>query len=202
MSNLTQNTTELNAIKELINSLPDYIDPATAPIPSDAITALTDKGVTVPDGSDVSGLAALISAIESGGGAKIAYGTFTPSSDLSHYEVTHNLGVVPNFAAICAYTMTTYTTPIGLQLKNNGTAFIRTTGNYGYMYGINTYGIEETNPPSGVSSCYYVVAYAATETTIKFGNENHTANLLIKNAVAPYFYIIGYVEGLPESIKK
>lgn len=68
MSNLTQNTIGLNAIKELINNLPDYIDPAKAPIPSDAITALIDKGVIVPDGTDVRDLAALISAIETGGG--------------------------------------------------------------------------------------------------------------------------------------
>ena len=35
---------------------------------SAALTALTEKGVTVPDGTKVDGLAALISAIESGGG--------------------------------------------------------------------------------------------------------------------------------------
>lgn len=46
-----------------------------------AFTALTDKGVTVPDGTNVTGLADLIAAIEAGGGGKIsvAYGTFTPS---------------------------------------------------------------------------------------------------------------------------
>ena len=42
-----------------------------------ALTALSEKGVEVPDGTKVDGLAALIAAIESGGGGKIAVGSIT-----------------------------------------------------------------------------------------------------------------------------
>lgn len=54
----------------------------------DAIAAITEKGVTVPDGTKVDGLAALISAIESGGGnidftpfSNVVWGTITPATD-------------------------------------------------------------------------------------------------------------------------
>lgn len=46
-----------------------------------ALTALAEKGVTVPDGTKVDGLAALIAEIEAGGGGngkKIITGTITP----------------------------------------------------------------------------------------------------------------------------
>ena len=61
-----------------------------------AITALTDKGVTVPDGTNVTGLAELISAIEAGGGSgSVASGSITPTEDNSNLNIEHNLGVAP-----------------------------------------------------------------------------------------------------------
>ena len=60
-----------------------------------ALSALTAKGVTVPDGANVESLASLIASIEAGGGGgvggsnldwrgfPILTGTFTPSSDIS-----------------------------------------------------------------------------------------------------------------------
>ena len=75
-------------------------------------TAVEGKGVTVPDGTLLDGMAALIESIEAGGGGggniKLAHGTLTFASDTTiaglggtHY-VTHNLGVTPNFALIFA----------------------------------------------------------------------------------------------------
>ena len=68
-----------------------------------ALAALTEKGVTVPDGTKVDGLAALIAAIEAGGGSgpEIANyyvfgGAFTPSEDVSSNLVlatTESLGL-------------------------------------------------------------------------------------------------------------
>lgn len=65
---------------------------------SAALTAIADKGVTVPDGSTSDALAELIASIEAGGGAKIACGSFTPADACSYFEITHNLGEVPTFA--------------------------------------------------------------------------------------------------------
>ena len=75
-------------------------------------TAVEGKGVTVPSGTLLDGMAALIESIEAGGGGggsvKLAHGTLTFASDTTiaglggtHY-VTHNLGVTPNFALIFA----------------------------------------------------------------------------------------------------
>lgn len=66
---------------------------------SAALAALAEKGVTVPAGTKVDGLAALIAAIEAGGGSgggNISWGTFTLTSDTKDYVVTHDLGVVPD----------------------------------------------------------------------------------------------------------
>lgn len=59
---------------------------------SAALAALTEKGVTVPDGTKVDGLAALIAAIEAGGGSGgggVNYGTIIYES----YAQTLSLGV-------------------------------------------------------------------------------------------------------------
>lgn len=70
---------------------------------SDAVSAakaaLTEKGVTVPDGTKVDGLAALIAAIEAGGGGGSAFatGTYTAVEKVqaASVEITHGLGVIP-----------------------------------------------------------------------------------------------------------
>ena len=64
------------------------------------VAAVEGKGVTVPDGTLLDGMASLIESIEAGGGA-IYTGSITPSTtQLSEFIVQHNLGVVPNFAAM------------------------------------------------------------------------------------------------------
>lgn len=63
-------------------------------------TAIEGKGVTVPDATLLDGMAALIESIEAGGGA-IYTESITPSeAKESYHSVVHNLGVVPNFAAM------------------------------------------------------------------------------------------------------
>ena len=61
-------------------------------------TAVEGKGVTVPDGTLLDGMAALIESIEAGGGAGFATGTLTfneSQSTTSNLTVTHNLGFAP-----------------------------------------------------------------------------------------------------------
>lgn len=62
-------------------------------------TAIEGKGVTVPDGTMLDGMAALIAGIEAGGGAGFATGTLTFNESQainSNLTVTHNLGFAPN----------------------------------------------------------------------------------------------------------
>lgn len=63
--------------------------------------AIEGKGVTVPDGTLLDGMAALIESIEAGGGSggKIARGTFIPATTTSlslAYKIEHNCGFVPD----------------------------------------------------------------------------------------------------------
>ena len=52
--------------------------------------AIEGKGVTVPDATLLDGMAALIEAIEAGGGGNIVAGSFTPTSNMKTFKVNHN----------------------------------------------------------------------------------------------------------------
>ena len=72
--------------------------------------AIEGKGVTVPDGTLLDGMAALIESIEAGGGegvlptpfTNITTGTFTLASLVycNNYPITHGLGIVPTLFAV------------------------------------------------------------------------------------------------------
>ena len=64
------------------------------------VAAIEGKGVTVPDGTLLDGMASLIESIEAGGGGggiNATAGTITVSSDVMDYVLTHGLGEVPKF---------------------------------------------------------------------------------------------------------
>lgn len=77
---------------------------------SAALSAIAEKGVTVPDGSTSDALHDLILSIEAGGSAsgfaKVATGTIILSSSLNSITIEHGLGQVPDFAI--AYNQTGY----------------------------------------------------------------------------------------------
>lgn len=146
---------------------------------SAALTALAEKGVTVPDDTKVDGLAALIAAIESGGGgATIATGSFRPSGAYPNLTVTHGLGVVPNFA-ICYRSMSSLVTSrvnaFIYLAKLNGVGTMAAVPSslagelfdqYGNAGKDTTYAITDT--PSEYAP--FVGAYGATENKITFGH--------------------------------
>ena len=65
-----------------------------------ALAKIAEKGVTVPDGANSDSMAALIEAIQAGGGGKISTGNFTPSEDTTTFTISHGLGVKPDFIAV------------------------------------------------------------------------------------------------------
>ena len=67
-------------------------------------TAIEGKGVTVPAGTLLDGMAALIESIEAGGGGAtgITTGVYIPASTGYDNVITHGLGVIPKLFAICA----------------------------------------------------------------------------------------------------
>ena len=58
-------------------------------------TAIEGKGVTVPDGTLLDGMASLIEGIEAGGGG-VTYGTITIAEENTPYTIAHGLGVKPS----------------------------------------------------------------------------------------------------------
>lgn len=64
--------------------------------------AIAGKGVTVPGGTLLDGMAALIEAIKTGGTIELFSGTITPSEDLVNITIEHNMGRVPKIIFIAA----------------------------------------------------------------------------------------------------
>ena len=122
---------------------------------SDISTAITNKGVTVPSGTKLDGMAALIDSISGGEDVIIKQVTFNPSSNylLSNDKcvVTHNCGKIPK--AVFIFSDNTTTSYLG----------------YGYIF--NFSGSNDTTNVTmytsfGVSTGAYSVAF--TTTTMKF----------------------------------
>lgn len=63
-------------------------------------TAIEGKGVTVPDGTLLDGMAALIEAIQAGGASELFSGTITPSEDATSISIQHNMGKSPKIIYI------------------------------------------------------------------------------------------------------
>ena len=103
--------------------------------------AIEGKGVTVPSGTLLDGMASLIEAIEAGGGAQIAYGTFTPTEDTYNYTVNHNLGVIPDYIAVWSSDASTPRTSKGVlaigtiaKLNGYGQWHLRYRDSYYYYF--------------------------------------------------------------------
>lgn len=88
--------------------------------------AVEGKGVTVPNGTLLDGMASLIESIAAGGGAKIATGSFTNISQENYStEITHGLGTIPKIVIILWDDIT-------LHSVNNTTLYI---GGFAYQDG-------------------------------------------------------------------
>ena len=122
---------------------------------SDIATAITNKGVTVPSGTKLDGMAALIDSISGGEDVIIKKVTFNPSANyvLSNDKcvITHNCGKIPK--AVFIFSDNTSTSYIG----------------YGYIFnfsGLNNTSNAEMYDSFGLPSGSYSVAF--TTTTMKF----------------------------------
>lgn len=63
--------------------------------------AIAGKGVTVPSGTKIDGMAALIGAIEAGGGSvQFHMQTWTPAEDVKMGNIEHGAGFAPDIALV------------------------------------------------------------------------------------------------------
>lgn len=139
-------------------------------------------------GVDLFGLAGTATAGGGGSGAKIVTGKFTPAESLLEYEVTHNLGVIPNFAAWwhtgddASYSG--FRIGIGAKSSYHWTAQI--------LNAIRTINHSYDNNPTGLSAGYTGRTYVATSAntnTVKIG-------IRVSNtfaAGAEYAYVVAYI---------
>ena len=135
-------------------------------------TAIEGKGVTVPAGTLLDGMASLIESIEAGGGGgsvKLAHGTLTFASDTTiagaggtHY-VTHNLGVTPNFALIFVKSFSaendficSYFNSIGIsKYTNRGHNFaVSYVNGYDMQYSLST--VSQDRATDGTTDKLYI----------------------------------------------
>ena len=126
---------------------------------SDISTAITNKGVTVPSGTKLDGMAALIDSISGGEDVIIKQVTFNPSGNFllsnNRCVVTHNCGKIPK--AVFIFSDNTNISYVG----------------YGYIF--NFSGSNDTEDVSmydsfGASRRMYSVAFSTT--TMKFTKDS------------------------------
>lgn len=149
-------------------------------------TAIEGKGVTVPDGTKLDGMAALIEAISAGGGDKIAIGSFTPSEACSYYEIVHNLGQVP-MGAMCFCSeiiRSSYEF-----LFDNGSVRLCWFNGSGYFSGTSDLSTSKlTSTTIGDSALSDSSMFRATENTICAGNDTTSSKYFL--AGKTYMWIV------------
>ena len=127
---------------------------------SDISTAITNKGVTVPSGTKLDGMAALIDSISGGEDVIIKRVTFKPPANYllsdNRCVVTHNCGKIPKAVFIFS--------------NNNNVSYV----GYGYIFNFN--GSNNTTnvrmyTSFGFSDGTYSVAF--TTTTMKFTQDSN-----------------------------
>ena len=151
-------------------------------------TAIEGKGVTVPDGTLLDGMAALIESIEAGGGGgtKISTGTYTPTNDTAHITVPHMLGVIPTFAFVCLVYGGSNTGLLMLFQNELTLDICHQSGNYVYE------GKPLTSDASTTARPYNIKAYGANESNISFGINTSRYSLFV--AGNTYQWIVGVTE--------
>ena len=149
--------------------------------------AIEGKGVTVPEATLLDGMAALIEAIEAGGGINATAGTITVSSDVNNYELTHGLGEVPKFFVIGMIE--------NFSSLSNKTYIL--IGAYGFSDAKTQYRISSASNTSSLSGSFKGNAIndttgnkcsilGANEETIKVALSNGTVKLI---AGATYYWV-------------
>lgn len=149
-------------------------------------TAIEGKGVTVPDGTLLDGMASLIESIEAGGGsAKVAFGTFTLSetkNDTGTFEVEHGLGVVPDIVlvSLCGvqYSSKTYELDTILGVRSGARSTFADIS--------AQKDVAKKNSTSGNNSAYY---FNALNLTNGLGIDTKKTTAFINNADSSKFLL-------------
>ena len=104
-------------------------------------TAIEGKGVTVPDGTLLNGMASLIESIEAGGGVEnVAYGSYTPAADV--YNIYYaDIGAKKPIIAVVAGnngSLSDHIAVFFVSSVESATVSVITYGNTNVMFNIAT----------------------------------------------------------------
>lgn len=169
---------------------------------SAALTAIANKGVTVPDGSTSDALAELIASIEAGGGSsKFVAGSFIPESNILRADIEHGLGEIPNVYII--YTKDLDGTQNVLSIRAillicTDVTDINTYLSFSIRLGANSTYPAYFNDNNGgtIVTSYYtnkmgIVVCESKETTCTFTHPLGSNTKVYFNAGSTYKYLIG-----------
>lgn len=154
--------------------------------------AIEGKGVTVPDGTLLDGMAALIESIEAGGGnSNFASGSFTPDSDAKYFEVNHGLGEIPNFYAVWTYDVDGNQTVLTIKTIHLLCPDINVTSGYiGFSVRCGSGSTYETNSTTINAGKKVTDYFKNTSGLVVYGSNQETCILTMKfgNATTAYFH--------------
>ena len=96
------------------------------------------KGLTVPEGTLLDGMASMLESIEAGGGeVNVSTGSFTPVETTEKLTIQHNLGKIPKAVFLWVTERTAWDSDIGsvmlaygYELSAGGIPTVISTGNY------------------------------------------------------------------------
>lgn len=156
-------------------------------------TSIEGKGVTVPDGTLLDGMAALIESIEAGGGSgNFATGAFTTTDDItSNVVINHNLGVKPKFIIVVSSNAEAYSRS-NPKLLSFYYLFQYTSTRYGVKYQLPNKSSAEyesetvSTSATGTTGAWYHVNVDETTFTLKQVNISSTYGI---GASCDFFWI-------------
>lgn len=152
--------------------------------------AIEGKGVTVPDGTLLDGMAALIESIEAGGGGhEVTFGIITLAEDSTTISWEHGLSKAPNFGMIfmdIGYSVTTYANMLRAFYKRYTFRDSVVEKFDAYATSSSTSIIEHPNSMSSGQS-----AFTVNDTTVTANecNFNFSSNNMKWLAGKPYLWI-------------
>lgn len=169
-------------------------------------TAIEGKGVTVPSGTLLDGMAALIDAIEAGGGGEIfgsnyfQSGSFTLSGPAANYTITHNLGRIPQYMLIFLGAQANYSRTKALlifaakYISTVGDCFTCVYGktsssNAAYYHSSSGYDLTVKSDDANTLWYYTRPMYDATEEYISVGDATGN-NIMYLLDGRPYYWIV------------
>ena len=150
-------------------------------------TAIEGKGVTVPEGTLLDGMASLIESIEAGGGYEITTGNITPSETTTSLSWEHGLSTTPSLVLIYlrkGWSLTTYMNVVRMSYQYIDSISHKQKTD---VYAIATRNTAYASLESSVSADD--VPFEINETTVTAGPCSHLGGMREFVANKPYAWM-------------